>query len=489
MLGPSSDVFFVRIGDSMKLDIRTNLRRNLLAGGINRLLMMLLPFLNRTLFLWLLGPEYLGLNGLFGSILGMLSLAELGFGTAIVCSLYKPIADDDQELICAYLAFYQKVYRVIGGLVCVVGLALLPFLRVLVKGDIPDGISLHLLYVIHLLNTTVGYFLFAYKGALLSAHQREDIHSHIRTSILLAQYLTTFALLILTRNYTLYVLSTVLFTIATNLCIEWQTRRLFPQLKPAGVLLPEHRAVVIRDVKAIFLHKIGTVISYSADNLVISSFLGLVAVAAYGNYYYVTTSVGGAVYIIFNSLTAGFGNTIKTESVDENFARFMRALKLSTPVIGFCAFMMMLLYQPFIYLWTKGNPDLVMPLLTPILMVLYFYVNYSRQLLQTFKSAAGLWKEDQWKPITSALVNLTLNLSMIHKFGLNGVIFSTIVSFAFIEIPWEASVVFKCYFQETNGAHDYSRRYWLYQLKAFLATVLACAIAAYLSTCIPKVTL
>lgn len=465
----------------MKLDLETNFKRNIIAGGVNRLLMMLFPFLNRTLFLWLLGKEYLGLNGLFGSILGMLSLAELGFGTAIVCSMYKPIADDNQALIRAYLAFYRKVYRIIGVLVFIVGFSLMPFLRQLVHGSIPADISLHVLYFIHLLNTTVGYFLFAYKGSLLSAHQREDIHSHIRSVISIAQYVATFAILLFTRNYTLYVLSTVLFTIATNICIQWQTRRLFPNLNPEGELSPEHRAAVIRDVKAIILHKIGSVISYSADNLVISKFLGLVAVAAYGNYYYVTTSVGGAVYIIFNSLTAGFGNTIKTESVEANFNRFMRALKISMPVVGFCAFMMMLLYQPFIKLWTKGDAELLMPLLTPILMVLYFYVNFSRQLLLTFKSAAGLWKEDQWKPITSALVNLTLNISMIHVIGLDGVILSTIISFALIEIPWESHVTFKCYFNQA-GERGYGRRYWRYQFVSFSLTAVSVALAAYLST-------
>ena len=137
----------------MKLDFTRNTRRNAIAAIANRILGALFPFLNRTLFLWLLGPAYLGLNGLFGSILGVLMLAELGFGTAVVCSMYKPVADDDRQLLCAYLGFFRKVYRVIGAIILGVGLALLPFLRHLVHGEVPPDIDLHILYLLHLLNT------------------------------------------------------------------------------------------------------------------------------------------------------------------------------------------------------------------------------------------------------------------------------------------------------------------------------------------------
>ena len=123
------------------------------------------PFLNRTMFLWILGPQYLGLNGLFSAILGVLMLAELGFGTAVVCSMYKPVADDDYDLVCAYLRFYRTIYRWVGSVIFIAGLCLLPFLRKLVHGNLPPGIDLHILYLLHLVNTSLSYFLFAYRGS------------------------------------------------------------------------------------------------------------------------------------------------------------------------------------------------------------------------------------------------------------------------------------------------------------------------------------
>ncbi|MBP5182486.1 MAG: hypothetical protein J6331_05605, partial [Lentisphaeria bacterium] len=308
----------------MKLSLVTNLKRNFLAAAVNSLLKLLFPFLNRTLFLLLLGPDYLGLNGLFSSILGVLMLAELGFGTAVVCSMYKPVAEENKELLCAFLAFYRKVYRWVGGVIFFAGLLLLPFLRKLVHGSIPPDVDLHILYLIHLVNTSSSYFLFAYRGSVLNAYHRNDVVTNVRTAVSIAQYLATFAVLLATRNYYFYVIVTVCFTVIQNLLILHESKKLFPEIRPKGTLPAELRKKVIDDVKSIFLHKVGGMITYSTDNVVISAFLGLVAVATYGNYYYVYTSVAGLVWTVYYSMAGGFGNRIYTESREHNFQLFMK---------------------------------------------------------------------------------------------------------------------------------------------------------------------
>ena len=442
---------------------------NALSSGIK----MLFPFLNRTLFLWLLGPEYLGLNGLFGSILGMLMLAELGFGTAVICSMYKPIADDDRELVCAYLRFYRTVYRWVGTAIFAIGLCLLPFLRNLVHGNIPPDVDLHVLYLIHLVNTSASYFLFAYRGSVLGAHQRNDILANIRTGVSVAQYIVTFLVLLLTRNYYAYVIVTVAFTVISNLLIFRESRRVFPDIEPRGKLPDEKRRQVISDVKSIFLHKVGGVISYSVDNVVISAFLGLVAVATYGNNYYVVTSVAGIVGVVYSSMTAGFGNKIHTETKDDNFRLFMKMSRLSQLVILWCAAMMMALYQPFVSIWTKNDPVMVRHIVTPILMVLYFYVNQSRQMLLTFKSAATLWRQDRWKPIVAGIVNLAFNFAFViylpDNYKLDGVVLSTIIGYVFIQIPWETHVVFANFFTKKHETN-----YWRFHASFALIALVLC---------------
>ena len=439
----------------MKLDFAKNVRRNMVANAVGNGVKLLFPFLNRTLFLWLLGPAYLGLNGLFGSILGVLMLAEPGFGTAVVCSMYKPVADDDRELICAYLKFYRTVYRCVGGAIFLIGLCLLPFLRRLVHGDVPPEVDLHILYVIHLVNTSASYFLFAYRGSVLGAHHRNDVITNIRTAVSVAQYIAVFLILLVTRNYYYSIIATVAFTVAQKVLLVTASRRLFPDIEPRGTLPEERRRQVVSDVKSIFLHKIGGVITNQSDNLVISAFLGLVAVAAYGNYYYVLTSVGGLVGVVYTSMAGGFGNKIYTETKEENFRLLMKMNRLTLAVALWCAAMMSALYQPFMNVWTKGDPVLVRHWLTPALMVFYFYINQARQTLLAFKSAAGIWRQDRWKPIVAGAVNLASNIAFVvwlpDAYKLDGVIFSTIIGFLFIQIPWETHVVFKNFFGPGYG--------------------------------------
>ena len=245
----------------MKLDFKKNVKRNMVANAASSGIKLLFPFLNRTLFLWLLGPEYLGLNGLFGSILGVLMLAELGFGTAVVCSMYKPVADDDRELLCAYLKFYRTIYRWVGSVIFCAGLMLLPFLDRLVHGTVPPDIDLHLLYLIHLVNTAGSYFLFAYRGSVLGAHHRNDVITNIRTAVTVVQYVAVFLILLVTRNYYHYVIATVAFTVMQNVLLVKASRKLFPDIEPRGALPPELRRRVVSDVKSIFMHKVGGVIT------------------------------------------------------------------------------------------------------------------------------------------------------------------------------------------------------------------------------------
>lgn len=459
----------------MKIDFARNTRRNAVAACINRAINALFPFLNRTLFLWLLGPAYLGLNGLFTSILGMLSLAELGFGTAVICSMYKPVAEDDRELLCAYLNFFRVVYRWIGILIFVAGLCLMPFLRQIVHGDVPPDISLHILFLLFLLNTCSSYILFAGRSAVLFAYNRQDVVTNVRTIVAIVRYVALFLILLLTRNYYLFVVATVIFTILQNYLVVREARRLFPHIVPRGRISTWRRRRVMDDVRSVFMHKVGSAVTYSFDNIIISMFLGLVAVAAYGNYYYVCTTIAGLPWAIYNSMTDGFGNKIHTESKEENFRLFMRANRLVRIIVIWCAAMMLALYQPFVYEWTLGKPDLMRHFLTPLLMVVFFYVNQSRQVLLSFKSAAGLWRGDRWKPLVAAVVNLSLNVAFVklfpEEYKLDGVILSTVIAFLVVQIPWESHVMFSSFFNRHQ-----SRVYWQFQFRSLRLAVLLCGV-------------
>ena len=139
-----------------------NSKRNLVWAFSSKGITLALSFLTRTVFIYTLGELYLGLNSLFASTLNFLVLAELGVGAAMVFSMYKPMAENDTATVCALLNLYRKIYRIIGSVILLAGLILVFFIPHLIKGDVPEGMNIYILFILNLSKTVLSYFLYAY---------------------------------------------------------------------------------------------------------------------------------------------------------------------------------------------------------------------------------------------------------------------------------------------------------------------------------------
>lgn len=216
-----------------------NAVRNIIWGFVNKFIVLFFPFIIRTIIIRQLGSEYLGLNSLFTSILQVLNLTELGFSSAIVFSMYKPIAEKDEKTICALMNLYKKIYRIIGCLILLIGLCITPFIKELINGTYPTDINIYILYLIYLFNTAITYFLFAYKSTLLIAHQRSDITSNINTIASLLQYTVQITILYALKNYYIYIIVNIISTILNNLLTAYIANKKYPQYKPIGKVSKE----------------------------------------------------------------------------------------------------------------------------------------------------------------------------------------------------------------------------------------------------------
>lgn len=199
--------------------VRTiNAKRNIIYGLLQVIVSIILPFITRTILIYRFGVEYLGLSGLFTSVLSVLSLMELGFGTAVVYSMYKPVAEDDTDQICAYLFYYRSIYRVIGLVILVIGLTLMPFLKWLVHDPVmPGGLNLHICYLIFLTDTVISYLLYGYMTAIPTAYQRRDILSKVNIGMSLLQCAVRSLLLVASSSFYVYLISIPALTVLRNL--------------------------------------------------------------------------------------------------------------------------------------------------------------------------------------------------------------------------------------------------------------------------------
>ena len=278
----------------------TNSIRNIIWAVTQKVILMLLPFVVRSVMIYKLGAEYTGVGSLFNSILNMLSLAELGFSSAMVYCMYEPIHKQDEDTICALLNLYKKIYRIIGGIILGIGLLLIPFLPSLVNSQMPTGINLYVLYVIYLMNSVLSYFLFAYKSSLITAYQRNDIVSIITLVCNVIIYTMQTLALLLTANFYLYASLLVVSTIAINISYEMISRKLFPTITCRGVVESNLKGKIKKRVIGIMLYKISSTTRTSFDSVIISSCLGLVTLTQYQNYFMIISSVAG-IFMMINT--------------------------------------------------------------------------------------------------------------------------------------------------------------------------------------------
>ena len=418
----------------MKLERTKNAARNIVFDGTLEMVNMIFPFVIRSVMLHYLGTEYLGLNGLFKSLLTFLNLAELGVGSAMVFSMYKPIAEDDTSAVCALLRLYRTLYRIIGLAVAAVGLLLIPVLPKLIKGDLPADMNLYVLYLMNLGNTVVTYWLFAYKGSLLQAHQRRDIISKVSLAVRLTEYSLKILILVFTRNYYLYLAVQLLCQIIVNLLTAVWAAKMYPQYVPAGKLPKEKTLDIFRRVRDLFTSKLSATVFDSADTLVISSFMGLAVLAVYQNYYFIITALRMILVVILNACMAGVGNKMVMESKEANYRDLERISLLFSWILGVSTSMLLCVYQPFMNVWMGEENMLAIGLV--FCFAVYYYSMGANKLINMFKDAAGIWRIDRWRPMTAALVNLGLNLATVRWLGLYGVLLSSVFSIVVVQIPW-----------------------------------------------------
>lgn len=431
-----------------KIERTKNATRNIIFGMILRIYQTFVPFLMRTVMIYTLGVQYLGLNSLFTSILSVLNLAELGVGSAMVYSMYKPIVDDDETTICALMRLYKVYYRIIGLIIAIAGGILTPFVPHLINGNVPGNLNVYILYLLNLSATVCSYWLFAYKSSILQAHQRTDIVSKVTLVTSTIQYVIQAMILLILKDYYLYVIVMLLTQIMNNIITAIRADKLYPRYKPKGKLSSLKVKAINRRIRDLFTAKLGGVIVNSADTLVISAFLGLTLLAVYQNYYFIITAIIAFVAVLFSSCTAGIGNSLLMETKDKNFQDLNKFTFLISFIAGTCSSCFLGIFQPFMTLWV--GKDYLLPFSAVICLVIYFYVYEINQLLNLYKDAGGIWHEDRFRPLVTAIVNLGLNLIMVQFWGIYGVLLSTVLSMVFVGMPWLFHNLFTTLFEKKD---------------------------------------
>ena len=426
----------------------SNIKRNLLFNAVKYTTQIVLQFVLRTILIYLMGAEYLGLNGLFTNIFTFLNLAELGIGSAIVFNMYKPIADGDTEKVKSLQSLYKKFYYIISIIVVVLGLLLIPALRFLINGEVSVDINIYVLYILYLINTLIGY-LSAHKRSLLFAYQRNDIENKVKTICLFGMSIIQIIALFSLRNYYIYFSVSILFTAIECVLIHISANKLFPDINGcAEPLDPKTKKDIYKNISALSMHKIGGVVVFSTDNILISAIIGIVVLGAYSNYYMIVSTIAGIFSLFTNALASSVGSLIASSDKEYVYKKYKQLNFIFSFLSAFTTICLIVLLQPFVKLWTGGGVY-ILNMSSVILMCVSYYIIRIRACNGIFKDSAGLFYQNRFSPILEAVSNLVLSIILGYWIGVNGIIIGTIISGIIAPIWSEPLILFKHYFKKS----------------------------------------
>ena len=421
-----------------------NTFRNIVFGFIYKTVILFVPFIIRTIVIKKIGAEFLGLNSLFTSILQVLSISELGFSSAITYFLYKPIANKDNEAICALLNFYKKIYRIIGLIILIVGLGLLPFIHVFIKEELTIDLNIYIFYLLYLINTCLTYFLFAHKKSLITANQRRDIVTIAQTICALIQYTIQVLSILVFKNLYLFVIAKIVSTVIDNIILLIISNKMYTLYICKGELDKKIKKGINKRVVGLAIQKVCERSRNSFDSIFISIFLGFNLVAIYSNYYSIMYSITMFINIFTTSLLASVGNSIAVETEQKNYNDMNKINFIYMWISGWCTVCLLCLFQPFMKIWM--GEELLFPFGVVILLCAYFYALKMNDVRTIYGDAKGLWFEERYRAIIEALSNLVLNIILGSLFGIYGIILGTLIPLFLVNFVYGSTIIFKHYF-------------------------------------------
>ncbi|HBI61971.1 MAG TPA: transporter [Lachnospiraceae bacterium] len=416
--------------------------KNITYAFLNQFLNLILTFLARTVFIRVLGAGYLGLNSIFTDVLGVLSLADLGFNTAMVYSFYKPLADNDTKKMAALTTFYKKVYRCIALVTTVTGVALCPVLPYIInlEQEVP---YLYLYYFMSVANVVVSY-LCVYKTSVLTADQKN--YSVVRISMILNVLKTILQIfvLIVFRAYLFYLIVGIGCSFLKNYIASQKAARIYPFINQEEKLEKGVEKEIFQNIGAVFLYKISSVLLNATDNVLISLIVGTVAVGYYSNYLMIGNKLSQIYSLFFTSLIASLGNLVVREKADKRYAVFQceQAVSYFISCIIFPCFI--LLANDFVRLWL--GKEFVLESNTVCAIGLNLYLACIYHPLWSFREATGLYRKTKWVMLLCGVLNLVLSCVMGLRFGMFGILIASCISRILTYGWYEPRILFRDYF-------------------------------------------
>lgn len=446
--------------------------KNITMSITTQIIIILLGFISRKVFLDSLGTEYLGVNGVLTNVIGMLALIESGIGASITYYLYKPLAENDQPKIIALVQLYKKAYTVLAVVICIISTLFYPFLDEIMKGS--ESVSyIKLAYFIFVAKNIISY-LNAHKEALIVADQKGYVLTKINIVFHILSTIGKIIVLILTKNYLLFLLielvTHLLLAIFNSKIVE--SRYIYIKTKDKFFIDKIEKSNLIKNVKALFFHNLGTYTVFGTNSILISSFIGVATVGLYSNYIMIISQLGSLLTPILGGIMASVGNLIITETNDKKYSVFKMIYFINFWLYSISSIFLFNILEPFLNWWL--GEGYLLDNLTFLVILVNFYISGMRASINTFKSSGGLFVQDKYMPLIEAAINLLASIILVNYLDLAGIFIGTTISTLSI-VFWNAPrIVYKHIFN--MSVWSYFHKYVYYVVLTLIAGLITTKI-------------
>lgn len=454
-----------------------NFVRNTSVGILMQIFSLVLSFVSRTIFIKLLTNDYLSINGLFSNILSTLSIVELGFGTALIYYLYKPVANNDKEEIKVILKYYKRVYIIIGTAMIALGLMVIPFMGYIIKDPPKVKENLNFIYILFLLSTAGGYFYY-YKIALINAYQKSYIVSIYNQIFKWVQMILQIVVLLLTKSYVLYLIIQLVCVILNCSCLSIKANKMFPFIKEKTDknISDKERKEIGNKVKSLVFYRLNPAILNGSDNIILSSMMGVKYVGIYSNYYLITSYLSMFISQVTSSLETGVGNLNAIEKKEKKEQVFYNSFYLCFFIYSLICVLLMALTNDFINIWLGKEYLFSDFILFSIVLVLF--VNGMQFTCYTFRTTSGLFEKNRLVPLYEVIINIVVSIILTKLIGVAGVFLGTAIA-RLLTIFWtDPKLLYDSIFEKKN-IKKYYYKYVKYTFITFVLGLVVYAISKY----------
>lgn len=434
---------------------------NLTTGLFNQVVMTVLSFLSRTVFIQVLGASYLGINGLFSDILSLLSLTQLGIGTAITYKLYKPAADHDEKRIRILMKFYKQAYIIIGTVILVLGLLLIPLLPVVIKEyDKLDslGINAPLIFILFLLQNVTSYLFFAYRAAIIRVEQKSYILHFVDFFTSVATILLQIAALVITKNYIVFISVGIGMMILQNLINSIIAWKMFPYAfrREKESISKKERNNILKDCSALFVFRVSGVVLKATDNLVLSSILGLAFVGLYSNYLIFYTTIKMIISHFYGAIYAGMGNAFAKDTKEKTYFLFETVNFITILLNGTACVGLAVCSNELIHVWIGDDFVLAQPF--ALLIGIEMLFSGLKINLGQVRNVSGVFRQAWQRPLIGVLINVVISIILCKYIGICGVIIGTITADILANFMIDPHIIHKYSFENYKPVSHYYKK-------------------------------